>query len=166
MFRGRRFSSDDLQLMLLARLKDGQSHGYQLIKALADLSGGVYTPSPGMVYPALTYLEEIGFADVALVGNKKLYSLSEAGKAHLEASSARVGQLTEMLGFMSQRARAMRDNATEDAFDEGSSLMKAHRALREVLLATRRGPVGNHERIAEILQRAASEIEALGKSPD
>ena len=57
-------SAEDLQLMLLGLLEQNPSHGYELIKALGTLSNGFYTPSPGMVYPALTYLEELGYATV------------------------------------------------------------------------------------------------------
>ena len=54
---GRRLASGDLQLVLLALLAERASHGYELIKALEERSGGFYSPSPGMVYPALTWLE-------------------------------------------------------------------------------------------------------------
>src|SRR5579871_6237691 len=61
---GRKLSSADLQLLLLALLAEKPSHGYELIKALEERTTGYYSPSPGMVYPALTYLEEIGHASV------------------------------------------------------------------------------------------------------
>ncbi len=60
---GRKLASDDLQLLLLALIADKPSHGYDLIKLLEERSDGYYVPSPGMVYPALTYLEEAGYAD-------------------------------------------------------------------------------------------------------
>ena len=61
---GRKLGSADLQLLLLALLAEKPSHGYELIKALEERSSGYYSPSPGMVYPALTYLEELGHASV------------------------------------------------------------------------------------------------------
>src|SRR5580698_5224904 len=61
---GRKFASADLHLLILALLEDKPRHGYELIKALEERSGGFYSPSPGMIYPALTYLEEIGHATV------------------------------------------------------------------------------------------------------
>ena len=69
--RGRKFSSDDLQLMLLALLEKQPSHGYELVKELDSRSGGYWKPSPGMVYPALTYIQEIGYASVSVSYNKK-----------------------------------------------------------------------------------------------
>src|SRR5208282_842328 len=61
---GRKLSSADLQLIILALLAEKPSHGYELIKSLEERSSGFYSPSPGMVYPALSYLEEIGHASV------------------------------------------------------------------------------------------------------
>lgn len=164
MFRGRRFSSDDLQLLLLARLKEGQSHGYELIKALADMSAGVYSPSPGMVYPALTYLEELGYADVTLNGNKKLYNLSEAGQAFLEKSKERVEELLAMLGLMAKRARAMRETEKDDDLDRDSPLMEARRVLKEALRASAGSDATDRAQVADILKRAADEIRALRKA--
>ena len=62
--RGRKLGAGDLQLLLLALLAERPSHGYELIQLLDERSKGYYSPSPGMVYPALTYLEEIGHASV------------------------------------------------------------------------------------------------------
>src|SRR5438552_2370681 len=61
---GRKLAAGDLQLLILALLERNPRHGYEIIKALGEYSGGFYAPSPGMVYPALTYLEELGFATV------------------------------------------------------------------------------------------------------
>src|SRR5277367_6911114 len=83
-FRGRKMGSVDLRLVLLTLLAERPSHGYELIKALEERSGGFYSPSPGMIYPALTWLEEVGYASVAADGAKKLYSITETGRAHLQ----------------------------------------------------------------------------------
>src|SRR6202161_3641294 len=76
-------ASGDLQLIMLMLLSERPRYGYEIIKALEQQSSGIYTPSPGMVYPALTYLEEVGFAAAAPEGSKKLYTLTQDGKAHL-----------------------------------------------------------------------------------
>jgi len=55
-------SAEDLQLIMLALLKDSPRHGYDIIKSLQEHSSGLYVPSPGVVYPALTYLEDAGLA--------------------------------------------------------------------------------------------------------
>src|SRR6201999_2104773 len=81
---GRKLGSSELQLVLLSLLAERPSHGYELIKELAERSGGFYNPSPGMIYPALTYLEEIGYATVVAEGTKKRYEITAEGRAHLE----------------------------------------------------------------------------------
>src|SRR5437762_9107450 len=81
---GRKLGSDDLQLVILALLEEKPRHGYEIIKALEERSGGFYSPSPGMVYPALTYLEELGYAVVEAEGAIKLYRITETGKTHLQ----------------------------------------------------------------------------------
>ncbi len=78
---GRKLASVDLQLLILRLLAEKPRHGYEIIKALDERSKGFYVPSPGMVYPALTYLEEIGHATVEADGTRKLYHITEAGKA-------------------------------------------------------------------------------------
>src|SRR5580658_5298764 len=81
---GRKLAADDLQLLLLTLIAEKPSHGYDLIKVLEERSGGYYVPSPGMIYPALTYLEEAGHATVEPEGTKKLYRISEDGRRHLD----------------------------------------------------------------------------------
>ena len=78
-FGGRKLGSGELQLVILALLEERPRHGYEIIKALEDTSKGFYAPSPGMVYPALTYLEEVGYATVEAEGSKKLYRITDAG---------------------------------------------------------------------------------------
>src|ERR1700679_2081736 len=81
---GRKLIAADLQLLILALLEEKPRHGYELIKELEERSGGFYSPSPGVIYPALTYLEEIGFASVEISGTKKLYNITTEGRQHLD----------------------------------------------------------------------------------
>ncbi|MBX3644008.1 MAG: PadR family transcriptional regulator [Rubrivivax sp.] len=167
--RGRKLGSADLQLLLLALLAEQPSHGYELIKALDERSGGWYVPSPGMVYPALTYLEETGHASVEVEGTKKRYSITDEGRAHLDANRAAVDALLAQLKWIAERAAGMRSamagNAGGSADDSGD-LRDARRALqaaiRDAVEAAvrggRRAPQAEQRRIADILERAASEI--------
>ena len=83
--RNRVFDQGDLRLVLLQLIADKPSHGYELIKAIEERFGGGYSPSPGVVYPTLTLLEEMGFATVAPeAGGKKLYAATDEGRAELE----------------------------------------------------------------------------------
>ena len=86
--RGRKIGSDDLQLLLVLLLEERPRHGYELIKALEQRSSGFYSPSPGMIYPALTYLEELGYTTVSSEAGRKLYELAPAGRAYLNQHRA------------------------------------------------------------------------------
>src|SRR6202167_2478902 len=93
----RKLGSKDLQLLILSLLGERPAHGYELIKTIEERSGGFYTPSPGMIYPALTYLEEIGQAVVTVDGNRKLYAITEAGQASLDAHREEATTILEAL---------------------------------------------------------------------
>src|SRR5271156_2452553 len=81
-------TSGDLQLIVLLLLRDKPRHGYEIIKAVEERSSGVYMPSPGMVYPALAYLEEMAYAAATAEGAKKLYSITADGAGHLDKNHA------------------------------------------------------------------------------
>jgi len=84
---GRVFDHGDLRLIILQMIAEKPRHGYELIKAIEDQLGGSYSPSPGVVYPTLTMLEELGYATVAPTeGGKKLYTVTAEGTAHLDAN--------------------------------------------------------------------------------
>jgi DNA-binding PadR family transcriptional regulator len=158
---GRKLASDDLQLLLLALIAEKPSHGYDLIKLLEERSGGYYVPSPGMVYPALTYLEEAGYAAVEPEGTKKQYRISEQGRGHLEANRASVEAMLSQLARIGSRMgdvrRAFTDRDDDDG-DEADELREARRELRRALRERKRGSVEENRRIAEILRRAAADI--------
>ncbi|HEX3639619.1 MAG TPA: PadR family transcriptional regulator [Paraburkholderia sp.] len=166
--RGRKFSSDDLQLLLLSMIDAQPSHGYELIKALETRSNGFYSPSPGMVYPALTYLEELGYVTVQLEGNRKRYELSETGRAYLATNRDRVelmlAKLTHIARKMDSVRRAFAGEEPADISEGGwlPELNEARRALKHALLRRDNAPAAEQRRIAAILMRAANEIEGEG----
>lgn len=84
--RGRRLEHGDLRLLTLSLINESPRHGYELIKAIEDLTGGGYAPSPGVIYPTLTLLEELGHVSVTPEGTKRLFSITESGKAVLDDS--------------------------------------------------------------------------------
>jgi DNA-binding PadR family transcriptional regulator len=170
--RGRKFSSDELQLMLLALLQERPSHGYELIKALEQRSDGFYSPSPGMVYPALTFLEERGDADSTLQGNRKSYALTKAGKKQLAAQHERIELLMAGLDHMARKMRHLRGAIAEDAGAQAGQwlpeFIAARQGIKRALL--RKSAAGHEEqrRIVAILERAAREIDeapSAGKPP-
>src|SRR6202789_735697 len=90
---GRKLASGDLQLLILELLAEKPRHGYEIIKALEERSKGFYIPSPGMVYPALTYLEEIGYATVEADGSRKLHRITASGQELLDGNRSRAEEL-------------------------------------------------------------------------
>lgn len=112
---GRFFDQGDLRLVIMALLVEQPRHGYELIKEIEERLGGAYVPSPGVVYPTLTWLEELGYAALAEgAGSKKLYSATPEGLAYLEQNKAqveglfaRMEQLGDRRGFAPRIMRAM-----------------------------------------------------------
>jgi DNA-binding PadR family transcriptional regulator len=167
---GRKLGGDDLQLVVLALLADKPYHGYEIMKALEERSGGFYSPSPGMVYPALTYLEEIGYASVEAEGAKKLYRITEEGRAHLEQNRRVVDAIFAQLAWVGDKMEHVRRVFAGDESGEreggrsrrgwSDELNAARRALKAALAATVDAPADEQRRVAEILERAAKEIGA------
>jgi DNA-binding PadR family transcriptional regulator len=161
-FRANRiFSSADLQLLLLMLLWEKPRHGYEIIKALEERSKGFYVPSPGVIYPALSYLEEIGYATVTTEGAKKLYSITEEGRAHLADNheSADV-MMAELVRVGDRMARARQRFAEDDPAEAEGAAYSSLRAARRNLRAAIGEKLSREDlaRIVEILNRAAKDI--------
>jgi DNA-binding PadR family transcriptional regulator len=165
---GRRLASGDLQLVLLALLAEQPSHGYELIKALEERSGGFYAPSPGMVYPALTWLEEVGYASVAPEGAKKLYRITDTGRAYLAENQESVDAMLAQLEHIGRKMGRVReifggfDEGEEDDPRDSREVHAARRELRQALREKRGSGADELSRIAAILKAAAAAIR--GKS--
>ena len=108
--RGRKIGSDDLKLLLLLLLAERPSHGYELIRVLEQRSSSFYVPSPGMIYPALTYLEELQQATVKLEGTRKLYELAPSGREHLERNRGQAEAVMHQLEHFGQRMASFAGN--------------------------------------------------------
>ena len=133
---GRKFEAVDLQLVILAFLAERPAHGYELIKTIEERSGGFYTPSPGVIYPALTYLSEIGYASVEQSGTRKLYSITALGKAHLASNRASADAILDTLLRIGSRMDDVRDAfAGVGDSDSGPSdeIRLARLALRDAI---------------------------------
>ena len=90
---GRFFEHGDVRLVILALVADKPRHGYEIIKAIEDRVHGAYAPSPGLVYPTLSLLEEQGLVAATPEGARKLYAVTPEGQAHLDANRATVDAL-------------------------------------------------------------------------
>jgi DNA-binding PadR family transcriptional regulator len=165
---GRKLASGDLQLLILELLAEKPRHGYEIIKALEERSKGFYVPSPGMVYPALTYLEEIGHATVETEGTRKLYRLTDLGRAYLEehreetealfAQFSRVGERLEHMRRIMRSAEGQEGESGEAGWSK--TLIRARHALRSAVAEKWSASTEEQERVADILKRAAQEIAA------
>ena len=153
--RGRSFEYGKLRLVVLQLLGQKPSHGYQLIKAIEDKTGGAYAPSPGVVYPTLTMLEEEGYAIVSSTeSNKKLYAATESGLEYLKENKVVVKAI---FGRMEQAAKV---------FGRGRSpqIMRAIMNLRYALkIRTERGNLSPQQtsKIAEAIDAAARLIDEV-----
>lgn len=135
--RGRRrmFESGELRLVLLKLIADEPRHGYDLIRAIEDLTGGRYAPSPGVVYPTLTLLEDMGLIEEAAgEGSRKPFQVTDEGRKHLEENSSEVEELFTRLEEMKPNERhsggppigravknlmtALSQRVSRDGFDE------------------------------------------------
>jgi DNA-binding PadR family transcriptional regulator len=169
-------ASGDLQLIILLLLSEKPRHGYEIIKAVEEHSSGVYTPSPGMVYPALTYLEEMGYAAAAAEGTKKLYSITADGTEHLSKHHVAAVEVWNQLAIFGGKLAHFRKQFAEDEdvadhFGRGSSAgtksdwqqMKAEfRAVRDEMKAAIYEKIDSSmedkKRVLDILRRAVDDI--------
>lgn len=153
--RERFFDNGQLRLVILQLIADKPSYGYQIIKAIEERLSGGYAPSPGVVYPTLTLLEEEGLAAVASQdGNKKLYTATEEGREHLKTNHATVEAI---LGRMQEANRR---------FGRGRNpqIMRAMMNLGFALkMRAERGDLSTEQvkKIAETIDAAARAIDAV-----
>ena len=150
---GRLFEHGDLKVVILRLIAEKPRHGYEIIKEIEERLGGAYSPSPGVVYPTLTMLEELGYTTTtATEGTKRLHAITPEGEAYLAANRSivdsiltRIGEIREMHG--------------------GGPAPQIIRAMENMKLALRmrtgRGPLDAEQiaRIAAVLDAAATDIE-------
>jgi len=139
----------DLRLLVLHLIGEAPRHGYELIKAVEDLTGGAYAPSPGVIYPTLTMLEELGQAVAATEGSKKLYSITDAGRAVLAGNKPLVDSIL---------ARLAGGGGREHAVPVLRAMENVRTALR-LKLGGRAASAESLRRIADALDELARKIE-------
>ncbi|HUP67856.1 MAG TPA: PadR family transcriptional regulator [Sphingomicrobium sp.] len=151
----RMFEGGELRLVLLKLIADEPRHGYDLIRAIEELTGGEYAPSPGIIYPTLTLLQDMGHIEEAPgEGSRKPFQATEEGRAHLEERKEEVEALLDRLSDLKPREA---DNAGPAIGRAVKNLMTAlsHRVGRDGL-----DDQLLHE-IAAILDEAAQRIERV-----
>ena len=147
------FDAGDVKLVILKLLSEQPSYGYQLIKTMEERLAGGYAPSPGVIYPTLTMLEEEGLAASSTESNKKVYSVTPEGAGYLEENKRRVEALFERL------------EEAGKGFERGRSpeIMKAFHNLRGAVVArvSREATEDQIRKIAEAINAAAKAIDEL-----
>jgi len=153
--RGRMFDGGELRLILLKLIADTPRHGYDLIREIETMTGGAYAPSPGVVYPTLTLLDDMGLIEESKAeGAKKQFAATDAGRAHLEERAEEVEALFERLKELGE-AR----NRTE-----ATSVRRAIHNLRHVLgVKLAQGTISKEQlhQIVALIDEAAQKIERL-----
>lgn len=153
--RGRMFDGGELRLVLLALLADQPRHGYDLIREIEERTGGSYAPSPGVVYPTLTMLDEMGHIDeVKEEGARKRFAITDAGREFL------AGKQEEVEALLARLSRLSETQGRSGAGPIKRSMVGLHMALREAL-ASGRGRDDMVHDIAAILDEAARKIERV-----
>ena len=170
-------ASGDLQLIILALLSEKSRHGYEIIKQVEEHSSGTHSPSPGMVYPALTYLEEMGYAASESEGTKRRYRITESGTAYLNENRASVEETLDQLArfgrklaefqkqFEEQQDEEREDSESDSRHGIKTEWREARREFRELrndlkaaLSEKFDAPPEERKRVLAILRRSINEI--------
>ena len=138
---------------MLALIGEEPRHGYELMRGIEERMGGSYSPSPGVIYPTLSWLEDMGYAVVQAEGGRKRYNITPEGDAFLAANRGAVEELFTRMGSAGEGGR---HDGVPAPVARGMENLKT--ALR---LRLRRGPVDQAaaERIAAALDGAAQAVE-------
>jgi len=146
---GRPFDYGEMRLLLLAMIAEQPSHGYELMKTIEERFEGGYSPSPGVIYPTLTWLDDMGYAAAQEEGGRKRYAITPEGEAFLTANRDAVDAVLN-------RSETVDDGASK------ASVIRAMKNLKTALrLRLRRGPLDDAaaEKIAAAIDAAATVAE-------
>ncbi len=147
------FAHGDLRLVILRLIAEKPRHGYEIIKEIEERVGGAYSPSPGVIYPTLTLLEELGYVAVSPgEGARKLHEITDAGRAFLSANSPAVEALFRRM----EQASLARASAPEPRILRAMENLKLSLQLR-----LGRGPLNDEQvtAVAAALDAAALSVE-------
>ena len=149
---GRFFDQGDLRWIVLQLIAEQPRHGYEIIKEIGERMGGGYSPSPGVIYPTLTLLEELGYVVSSEEGGRKLYSITDEGRAQLETQRESIERIVEKMRFIRERS----------AGGAPAPVTRATENLKTALrLKLEQGPLNEAQvqAVAEALDAAALAVE-------
>jgi len=143
-----------VRYLVLDALRERDRHGYEVIQTIEERSGGAYRPSPGVVYPTLQMLEELGHAQVTERESRKVYAITDEGRRDLEAHS------DEVKDFYDRFDEGARERQMEDF---GDLMRQVARLLKTFKRAARHGHLSPkvQARIREVLNEAVQRIETI-----
>jgi DNA-binding PadR family transcriptional regulator len=151
------FGKGDLKYVILDLLKEKARYGYDIIRSLEDRSGGFYKPSPGVVYPTLQMLEEMGYASSEEKDGKKVYTITDKGMNFLKEK----GDLADEI------RKHMKHHWNPENFDAIRDLMGEVRRLgRYIGPRIRTASPEKISRIRKVVSKAHNEIESIIKGKD
>lgn len=155
---GPRVDRGDVKILVLSVLRDAPKHGYEVMRAIEQRSGSAYAPSPGVIYPTLQLLEDMGHVQAREGGERKVYELTVAGRVYLDenrqaeqdAWAQFEGQTWQGLipGFGTEEQRQLRDEMVE----LGRTLFQGGRIFR--------ADAARLAKVREALRKARQEIDA------
>ena len=153
--RRRMFDSGELRLVLLKLISDQPRHGYDLIRAIEEMTGGAYAPSPGVVYPTLTMLEDMGHIDEQKSeGARKAFAITAEGAAHLESNKAEVDAILARLASLAAELEKF------DGVTVRRAMLNLRMAIRGRLMQEGADKATMRE-VTAILDEAARKIEGI-----
>jgi DNA-binding PadR family transcriptional regulator len=158
----RMLAQGDLRLVALALIAEAPRHGYEIIKLIEEKTADWYSPSPGIIYPTLTYLEEAGYVTASTEGSKKLYAITGDGRSYLQSNRDLVDVILERLTALGERVtrwrRAYRGEREERR--ELSPLIEAAlNHLRATVSKRLERDADAEARLVEILARVDAELQ-------
>ena len=157
---GRMLAQGDLRLIALALIAEQPRHGYEIIKLLEEKTADWYSPSPGIVYPTLTYLEEVGYVTAQTEGAKKLYAITAEGKAYLAQNRDLADAVLDRLAAIGERAARWRRASSREADERRLPplVAAAFDNLRQAASKRIDDDAEAEARIVELLARAAMDL--------
>lgn len=166
-FTERLLGHGDLRYVILSLLEKKASHGYELIKSLEELSSGMYSPSPGAIYPTLTFLEEGGFATTSTEETKKLYTITPEGVALLDENRDFVEAILKKFSKGGEKLSKLKqwmgreEEGPGRSWGDRSSIRRTMHELRHELFHFLDAGKDEKQKLADILEKAVAQIRKL-----
>ena len=152
---GRALKHGDLRYLLLQLISEAPRHGYDLIRAIEDKTAGAYVPSPGVVYPALDVMQDLGWIRAETGEGKKTFHITGEGETALDEAADAIEAIAGRLVGLAEGGEEVRGPG-----EVRMALRKLHHGVRERMRHPEASEV-TRQKIAAILAEALEKVEAL-----